>query len=97
MILKRFKIKKYYHAEDDKETWFNRLKDLSEELGYAKEVKQYKENPDAYKGHVGDISMVLRVALTSRSMTPDLYELMHLLGEERVKERYLTFIKGNSD
>lgn len=90
-------LNKYYHAEDDKETWFNRLKDLSEELGYAKEVKQYKENPDAYKGHVGDISMVLRVALTSRSMTPDLYELMHLLGEERVKERYLTFIKGNSD
>ena len=81
-------IDKYYDENDDKETWFNKIKDLSNELGYAKEVKEYKENPNNYKGHVGDISMVLRVALTTKTMTPDLYEIMKLLGKERIKERF---------
>jgi glutamyl-tRNA synthetase len=92
-ILKLY-IDKYFDINDDKDTWFNKMKDLAEKLGYAREVKEYKENPDAYKGHVGDISMVLRVALTSRSMTPDLYELMILLGYDRVVERYNNYIKG---
>ena len=66
----------------------NRMKDLASELGYAKEVKDYKENPDNYKGHVGDISMVLRVALTTKSQTPNLYEIMKLFGKTRIKERF---------
>ena len=86
---------KYYDETDDKDTWFNKLKDLSEELGYAREVKEYKNNPDNYKGHVGDISTVIRVALTSRSMTPDLYELMILLGKERIFNRFNNYIKEN--
>ena len=81
-------ISKYYDESDDKDTWFNKIKELSYELGYAKEVKEYKENPDNYKGHVGDISMVLRVALTTKTMTPDLYFIMHLLGHDRIKERF---------
>lgn len=81
-------ISKYYNESDDKETWFNKIKLLSEELGYAKEVKEYKENPDNYKGHVGDISMVLRVCLTTKTMTPDLYEIMKLLGRERIEKRF---------
>lgn len=81
-------IDEYYNQEDDKDTWFNKMKDLSERLGYAREVKQYKENPEIYKGHVGDVSMVLRVSLTSLKMTPDLYEIMKLLGKDRIKERF---------
>ena len=50
-------------------------------------MKEYKENPDNYKGNIADVSTVIRVALTSSSMTPDLYELMRLLGTERIKER----------
>ena len=50
-------------------------------------MKEYKENPDKYKGSVADISTVLRVALTSKSMTPDLYEIMKLLGKDRIIER----------
>ena len=50
-------------------------------------MKEYKENPEAFKGNVADISTVLRVALTTKSMTPDLYEIMKLLGEERIKKR----------
>ena len=86
-ILKVY-LEKYYNEEDDEQTWFERLKDLSEELGYAREVKEYKENPDNYKGHVGDISMVLRVALSSKSMTPNLYQIMKLFGRERLTNRF---------
>ena len=75
--------------------WFETLKDLSEELGYAREVKDYKENPDAYKGHVGDVSMVLRVALTTKSKTPNLYQIITLLGKDRVVKRMQDFIKNN--
>lgn len=78
---------KYYSESDDKDTWFNKIKDLSEELGYAREVKEYKENPDVYKGHVGDVSTVLRIAVTRESMTPDLYEIMKQLGKSRMKKR----------
>lgn len=85
-ILKLY-LDKYYHEEDDEQTWFERLKDLSEELGYAREVKDYKENPDNYKGHVGDISMVIRVAMSTKSQTPNLYQIMKLFGKDRVVER----------
>ena len=85
-ILKLY-LDKYYNENDDEQTWFERLKDLSMELGYAREVKEYKENPDKYEGHVGDISMVLRVAMTSKAMTPNLYQIMKLFGKERVIKR----------
>lgn len=57
-------LEKYFNLSDDKQTWFNKMKDLSEELGYAREVKEYKQNPDSFKGHVGDISTVIRISLT---------------------------------
>lgn len=86
-------IDKYFDISTD-EVWFEKVKDLSEELGYAREVKDYKENPDKYKGHVGDISMVLRVALTTKSMTPNLYDIFKLLGKEKVIERFNLIISN---
>ena len=80
-------FEKYYDAQDDKQTWFNKMKDLAEEMGYCREVKEYKANPEAYKGHVGDISTVIRVKLTGRSNTPDLYEIMQVLGKEELLKR----------
>lgn len=80
-------INKYYDELDDKETWFNKIKELSEELGYASNMKDYKLNPDKYKGSIADVSTVIRVAVTTSSMTPDLYEILRLLGKERVKKR----------
>ncbi|MGN1310870.1 MAG: glutamate--tRNA ligase [Clostridia bacterium] len=80
-------IEKYFNINDDKQTWFDKIKDLAEEKGYAREVKQYKQEPEKYKGHVGDISTVIRVALTGRSNTPDLYEIMQVLGENSIKQR----------
>ena len=81
-------IDEYYDENDDKDTWFNKIKELSEKLGYADNMKEYKENPDAFKGNVADVSTVIRVALTSSSMTPDLYELLRLMGKDRIKERF---------
>ncbi len=88
-------LEKYYHEEDTKEEWFEHMKDLAEEFGYAREVKEYKENMESYKGHIGDISLVLRIVLTTKSMTPDLYDIMTILGHDRVIERYQSWIKGN--
>ena len=76
-----------YDADDDKDTWFNKMKEVASTLGYASEMKLYKENPDNYKGSIADFSTILRVTLTSKSNTPDLYEIMRLLGEKRMKER----------
>lgn len=79
-------MEKYFNITD-KEAWFNNIKTLTDELGYCSNMKEYKENPDKYKGSVADISTVIRVALTTKSMTPDLYEIMRLLGKDRIKER----------
>ena len=85
--IKRVYIEKYYNENDDKQTWFEKIKSLAEELGYAKEVKEFKANPGMYKAHVGDVSTVLRVLLTGRTNTPDLYEIMKVLGKEKVISR----------
>ena len=82
-----------YFCLKDKESWFNGIKELSESLGYASNMKDYKENKENYKGSVADVSTVLRVALTSKSTTPDLYEIMTLLGKERIEKRYQSLEK----
>ncbi len=79
--------KNTYNQSDDKDMWFTRIKDMCEGLGFTPNVKEYKKNPDAFKGHVGDVSTVIRIAVTSRRNTPDLYSIMQLLGEEKVMDR----------
>ena len=81
-------IEKYYDENDDKQTWFDKIKEVAGEMGYAKEVKEFKANPGIYKAHVGDVSTVLRVALTSRTNTPDMYEIMQVLGKDRIAKRF---------
>ena len=78
---------KYFKTEDDKETWFNKMKEVATELGYCADMKAYKENPENYKGNIADISNMIRVAVTSKSQTPDLYIILKLLGTDRIKER----------
>ena len=84
-------INEYYNDSDDKDTWFNKIKELNDKLGYASDMKEYKANPDNYKGNIADISTVIRVALTSKSTTPDLYELLKLLGKDRIIKRFEKF------
>lgn len=76
-----------YDPADDSGVWFDRIKALAERLGYAANMKDYKQNPSAYRGSVADVSMVLRVAVTGRQNSPDMYEIMRLLGRERVLRR----------
>ncbi len=77
-----------YVELNDKEVWFNNIKLMCDELGYASNMKEYKKNPELFKGNVADVSTVLRVALTSKSMTPDLFEIMKLFGIDRINNRY---------
>ncbi|MCL2106020.1 MAG: glutamate--tRNA ligase [Oscillospiraceae bacterium] len=76
-----------YRAEDDKDSWFAGIKSICEPLGYCPEVKAYKADPAPWKGHVGDVSGAVRLAVTGRENTPDLWAIMRVLGEKRVLER----------
>lgn len=86
--------KNVYNHDDSKEEWFNRAKDMSEALGYAKDTKTYKENPEIYKGYVADTTLAIRVAITGRKQTPDLYEIMQILGKDEVLNRLDNTIKN---
>ncbi|MBR6514139.1 MAG: glutamate--tRNA ligase [Clostridia bacterium] len=82
-----------YDKNDDANEWFAKMKVIAENLGFAPETKLYKKNPEEYKGHVGDISMFVRIALTGKTNSPDMYEVMNILGEERSINRIKNAIK----
>lgn len=82
-----------YNFNTDKDTWFEELKAIAVELGYATDRKAFKKNPEAYKGMVSDVAGCVRTALTHRSNTPDLYTIMQIMGEERVRNRFDKFLK----
>lgn len=84
-VLELYKDK--FDVNDDKDTWFNKIKEICEPAGCTPNVKEFKQNPDAYKGHVGDVSTIIRVALTGRTNTPDLFAITALLGKDRVMAR----------
>lgn len=79
--------KNSFDINDDKDSWFERIKAICPEVGCTPNVKEYKQSPEAFAGHVGDVSTVIRVALTGRTNTPDLYSITKLLGKQRVAER----------
>ena len=79
--------KAVYNENDDRQQWFDRIKAIAPALGFASETKEYKANPDAFKGHAGDLSTVLRIALTGRRNTPDLCSIMKVLGKAEVEKR----------
>ena len=83
-----------YDENDDKDTWFGKFKDLADEIGFAREVKEYKANPENFKGHVGDISSVIRVAVTGRMKSPDLHGVLCALGKTKVVNRINEFIQS---
>ncbi len=79
--------KNVYSADETSDEWFPKVRAMAEEMGYAKAPKLYKKNPDDFKGHVGDVASVIRVAVTGRRNTPDLYAIMQVLGYEEVIKR----------
>ena len=90
VILSKY-LETYNHA-DDQETWFGKIREITAELGYAVKPKDFKKNPDQYKGHVGHVSTVIRVALMGRQQSPDVWEIQQILGEERTRARLAKFI-----
>lgn len=84
-ILRRY-LDTYDHS-DDQSAWFDKIREIAVDMGYAAKPKDYKKNPDDYKGHVGHVSTVIRIAVTGRSQSPDIWEIQQILGEERTRER----------
>ncbi len=76
-----------YNEADDKQAWFDRIKQIAPTIGVAAETKEYKANPEAFKGSAGDLSTVLRIAVTGRRNTPDLCSIMQVLGRQEVLNR----------
>lgn len=76
-----------YDHTDDNEVWFGKIRTITENRGYAVRPKDYKKNPDAYKGHVGDVSTVVRLAITGRRNSPDIWAIQQVLGEEKTIAR----------
>lgn len=84
--------KEAYNYDTDQETWFNELKELAITLGYTADRKAYKKTPEAFKGMVSDVAGAVRTAISHRTNTPDLYTIMHIIGEEAVRARFEAFL-----
>lgn len=79
-------LKSYDHS-DDQSQWFDKIRNIATENGYAAKPKDFKKHPDEYKGHVGHVSTVIRIALTGRSQSPDIWTVQQILGKEKVENR----------
>lgn len=81
-----------YNHSDDQTQWFDKIKEIATANGYAAKPKDYKKNPEMYKGHVGDVSTVIRIALVGRSTSPDIWEIQQIMGETKVRNRVQSLI-----
>ena len=81
-----------YDHSDDQSQWFDKIRQIATDLGYAAKPKDFKKNPDQYKGHVGHVSTVIRIALMGRQQSPDVWEIQQILGEERTRARIRKFL-----
>ena len=86
-----------YSENDDQQQWFEKLKTVATSIGFAADTKEYKKNPDAFKGHVGDIAMMLRVALTGKQVSPDTFAVIRILGKKEMENRLKKCINAIKD
>lgn len=84
-----------YNHNDDNSAWFDKIRNIATDLGYAGKPKDYKKNPDDFKGHVGHVSTVIRIAIMGRSNSPDIWTIQQILGEDKVKNRLLKAISNS--
>ena len=82
-----------YDHSDDNEQWFGKIRQIAVDMGYAAKPKDYKKNPDDYKGHVGHVSTVIRIALMGRAQSPDVWAIQQIMGEDMVRARLENAIK----
>ena len=76
-----------YDHNDDNSAWFDKLKKVADNLSFASDMKAYKSNPENYKGSISDIAEVVRIAVTGRANTPDLWTIIHIIGEDAMKAK----------
>mgnify|MGYP000588189895 FL=1 len=88
-ILKKY-MESYDHA-DDQSQWFDKIRNIAVELGYAAKPKDYKKNPEDYKGHVGHVSTVIRIALMGRAQSPDVWCIQQIMGEDMTRRRITSY------
>lgn len=81
----------HYNISDSKEEWFEKVKLVARECGYADNIKNYREQPDKYKGNISDVAKILRVMITGREKSPDLCSIMKIMGYEEIKNRLSLF------
>ncbi|MGI6256576.1 MAG: glutamate--tRNA ligase [Anaerovoracaceae bacterium] len=81
-----------YDHEDDQSQWFEKIRTIAEDLGYAARPKDFKKNPEMYKGHVGHVSTVIRLAIVGRAQSPDIWEIQQILGETKVRKRVTDYM-----
>lgn len=91
VLLKQY-LEGYKH-DDDRTLWFDKIRELAVSNGYAAKPKEFKKEPDKYKGHVGDVSTVIRLAIVGRTNSPDIYEIQQILGEECTRARISSAIE----
>ena len=91
------KYPEIYDENDEQDVWFNKIKELASSLGYAADMKEYKKNPENFKGSVADIAMILRIAVTGKTVSPDTYAVMKILGAKKVDERINAACKSISE
>ena len=80
-----------YDHSDDQSMWFDKIRTIATEMGYAAKPKDFKKHPEEYKGHVGHVSTVIRIALMGRAQSPDVWEIQQILGEERTRSRIANY------
>ena len=85
LILTKY-LEGYDHG-DDQSQWFDKVRNIATELGYAAKPKDFKKEPDKYKGHVGHVSTVIRVALMGRTQSPDIWTIQQIMGESLTRSR----------
>ena len=82
-----------YNPADEQSVWFEKIKAVADSLGFASDMKAYRTAPEQYSGNVADVSMFLRIAVTGKQNSPDMYEVMRVLGAERVRARIAAMIE----
>ena len=93
-ILKRY-LDTYDHS-DDQSAWFDKIRSIAVELGYAAKPKDYKKNPCDFNGHVGHVSTAIRIGLTGKAQSPDIWEIQQILGEEKTRQRIKAYMLSTS-
>ena len=82
-----------YDHSDSNEQWFEKVKIITDGNGFTSNNKEFKKNPEAYKGNITDVSTAIRVAVVGRQQSPDLWSIQQIMGEERVKNRIAEYLK----